>query len=73
MADAVTCEIDGALAIVTFDNSARLNAIDQPIAEGLARVTGELGRDDRVGIWWVFRQTPSGPTTPGVVERVCLT
>lgn len=31
------------------------------------------GCDDRVGIWWVFRQTPSGPVTDGIVERVCIT
>ena len=29
--------------------------------------------DDRVGWWWIFRQTPSGPETRGVEERICLT
>ncbi len=29
--------------------------------------------DDRVGVWWVFHQTPSGPVTSGADERICLT
>lgn len=29
--------------------------------------------DDRIGWWWIFHQTPSGPQTRGVEERICLT
>jgi hypothetical protein len=28
--------------------------------------------DDRVGMWWVFHQTPLGPVTNGADERVCV-
>jgi len=43
----VTTEIRGAVAIVTFDNAARMNAIDAGVAEGLAAAAAELkGRKD---------------------------
>jgi enoyl-CoA hydratase/carnithine racemase len=43
----VTTEVRGAVAIVTFDNAARLNAIDAGVAEGLAAAAAELkGRKD---------------------------
>lgn len=29
--------------------------------------------DDRVGWWWIFEQTSSGPVTRGAEERICLT
>jgi enoyl-CoA hydratase/carnithine racemase len=43
----VTTEIRGAVAIVTFDNAARMNAIDSGVAEGLATAAAHLrGRKD---------------------------
>ena len=43
----VTTEIRGAVAIVGFDNAARMNAIDAGVAEGLAAAAAELkGRND---------------------------
>jgi enoyl-CoA hydratase/carnithine racemase len=43
----VATEIRGAVAIVTFDNAARMNAIDAGVAEGLAAAAAELkGRKD---------------------------
>lgn len=43
----VSKEIRGAVAIVTFDNAARMNAIDAGVAEGLAAAAAELkGRKD---------------------------
>jgi len=43
----VTTEIRGAVAIVAFDNAARMNAIDAGVAEGLAAAAAELkGRKD---------------------------
>ncbi len=45
----VTTEIRGAIAIVTFDNAARMNAIDAGVAEGLAASAAELKRRKDVG------------------------
>ena len=43
----VATEIRGAVAIVTFDNAARMNAIDAGVAEGLAAAAADLkGRKD---------------------------
>jgi enoyl-CoA hydratase/carnithine racemase len=43
----VTTEIRGAVAIVTFDNASRMNAIDAGVAEGLAAAAADLkGRKD---------------------------
>jgi len=43
----VTTEVRGAVAIVTFDNAARLNAIDSGVADGLAATAAGLkGRKD---------------------------
>jgi enoyl-CoA hydratase/carnithine racemase len=43
----VATEIRGAVAIVTFDNAARMNAIDAGVAEGLAAAAATLkGRKD---------------------------
>jgi enoyl-CoA hydratase/carnithine racemase len=43
----VTTEIRGSVAIVAFDNAARMNAIDAGVAEGLAAAAAELkGRKD---------------------------
>jgi enoyl-CoA hydratase/carnithine racemase len=43
----VTTEIRGSVAVVTFDNAARMNAIDAGVAEGLAAAAAELkGRED---------------------------
>jgi enoyl-CoA hydratase len=43
----VSTEVRGAVAIVTFDNAARRNAIDAGVAEGLAAAAAELkGRED---------------------------
>jgi enoyl-CoA hydratase/carnithine racemase len=43
----VITQIRGAVAIVTFDNAARMNAIDAGVAEGLAAAAAELkGRKD---------------------------
>ena len=30
------------------------------------------GCDDRIGAWWVFRQTAAGPATHGAEERICV-
>ncbi|MGD9815488.1 MAG: hypothetical protein AB7Q23_13795 [Hyphomonadaceae bacterium] len=30
------------------------------------------GCDDRIAIWWVFRQTAAGPATEGAEYRVCV-
>lgn len=38
----VSCTVDQAIAVVTIDNSARLNAIDLAIATGLAETTRDL-------------------------------
>jgi enoyl-CoA hydratase/carnithine racemase len=38
----VSTEIRGALAVVTFDNAARMNAIDAGVAEGLAEAAAAL-------------------------------
>jgi len=29
--------------------------------------------DDRIGVWWDFRETEAGPVTRGAEERICLT
>jgi enoyl-CoA hydratase/carnithine racemase len=43
----VTTEIRDSVAVVTFDNAARMNAIDAGVAEGLAAAAAELkGRKD---------------------------
>jgi enoyl-CoA hydratase/carnithine racemase len=43
----VATEIRGAVAVITFDNAARMNAIDAGVAEGLAAAAAELkGRRD---------------------------
>jgi len=38
----VATDIRGAVAVVTFDNAARMNAIDSGVAEGLAAAAAEL-------------------------------
>jgi enoyl-CoA hydratase/carnithine racemase len=38
----VATEIRGSVAVVTFDNAARMNAIDAGVAEGLAAAAAEL-------------------------------
>ena len=48
MTGQVSCVVDAAVAIVTIDNSARLNAIDLAIAVGLADVTRDLAQRDDV-------------------------
>ncbi len=45
----VTTELRGAVAIVTFDNAARMNAIDAGVAEGLAAAAAELKARKDVG------------------------
>ena len=45
----VTTEIRGAVAIVTFDNAARMNAIDAGVAQGLADAASALKRRKDVG------------------------
>jgi enoyl-CoA hydratase/carnithine racemase len=45
----VSTEIRGAVAVVTFDNAARMNAIDAGVAEGLASAAAELKRRKDVG------------------------
>jgi enoyl-CoA hydratase/carnithine racemase len=45
----VTTEIRGAIAIVTFDNAARRNAIDMGVAQGLAAATAALKRRHDIG------------------------
>jgi enoyl-CoA hydratase/carnithine racemase len=46
---AVATDIRGGVAIVTFDNAARRNAIDMGVADGLAAAAAELKRRDDVG------------------------
>jgi enoyl-CoA hydratase/carnithine racemase len=46
----VSTEIRGAVAIVTFDNAARMNAIDAGVAEGLAAAAAELKARKDVGV-----------------------
>jgi hypothetical protein len=29
--------------------------------------------DERIGVWWDFRQTEAGPVTTGAEEHICLT
>jgi enoyl-CoA hydratase/carnithine racemase len=45
----VSTEIRGAVAIVTFDNAARMNAIDAGLAQGLAAAAKALKRRKDVG------------------------
>src|SRR5262245_47898039 len=45
----VATEIRGRVAIVTFDNAARMNAIDAGVAEGLAGAAADLRRRKDVG------------------------
>jgi enoyl-CoA hydratase/carnithine racemase len=45
----VSTEIRGAVAIVTFDNAARMNAIDAGVAQGLAAAAKALKRRKDVG------------------------
>ena len=45
----VATEIRGAVAIVTFDNAARMNAIDAGVAEGLAAAAAELKARKDIG------------------------
>lgn len=45
----VTTEIRGAVAIVAFDNAARMNAIDAGVAEGLAAAAAELKARKDIG------------------------
>jgi enoyl-CoA hydratase len=45
----VATEIHGAVAVVTFDNAARMNAIDAGVAEGLADAAATLRRRGDVG------------------------
>jgi enoyl-CoA hydratase/carnithine racemase len=45
----VATEIRGAVAVVTFDNAARMNAIDAGVAEGLAAAAAQLKRREDVG------------------------
>jgi len=45
----VTTQIHGAVAVVTFDNAARMNAIDAGVAEGLAAAAAELKLRNDVG------------------------
>jgi enoyl-CoA hydratase len=54
MPSQVSCVVENAVAIVTIDNPARLNAIDLPMAEGLVEVTATLGRRDDLSVA-VFR------------------
>jgi enoyl-CoA hydratase/carnithine racemase len=46
---AVATEIRGAVAVVTFDNAARMNAIDAGVADGLAAAAKALKRRKDVG------------------------
>ena len=48
MTGSVSCEIQSGLAIVTFENAARLNAIDIAIARGLAETVARLAHTDYV-------------------------
>jgi enoyl-CoA hydratase/carnithine racemase len=45
----VTTEIRGTVAIVSFDNAARRNAIDMGVADGLAQAAAALKRRDDIG------------------------
>jgi enoyl-CoA hydratase len=45
----VSTEIRGSVAVVIFDNAARMNAIDAGVAEGLAEAAAELKRRKDVG------------------------
>jgi enoyl-CoA hydratase len=45
----VATEIRGAVAVVSFDNAARMNAIDAGVAEGLAAAAAELKARKDVG------------------------
>jgi enoyl-CoA hydratase/carnithine racemase len=45
----VATEIRGAVAVVSFDNAARMNAIDSGVAEGLAAAAAELKARKDVG------------------------
>jgi enoyl-CoA hydratase/carnithine racemase len=45
----VTTEVRGAVAIVTFDNAARMNAIDAGVAEGLAAAAAGLKARKDIG------------------------
>ncbi len=45
----VAIEIRGSVAVVSFDNAARMNAIDAGVAEGLAAAAGELKARGDVG------------------------
>ena len=45
----VATEVRGSVAVVSFDNAARMNAIDAGIAEGLAAAAGELKARKDVG------------------------
>lgn len=45
----VVTEIRGAVAIVTFDNAARMNAIDSGVAEGLASAAAKLRTRHDIG------------------------
>jgi len=45
----VVTEIRGSVAVVSFDNAARMNAIDADVAEGLAAAAGELKARRDVG------------------------
>lgn len=45
----VATEIRGAVAIVSFDNAARMNAIDAGVAEGLAAAAAELKARKDIG------------------------
>jgi enoyl-CoA hydratase/carnithine racemase len=45
----VTTEIRGAVAVVAFDNAARMNAIDAGVAEGLADAAKALKRREDIG------------------------
>jgi len=45
----VATEMRGAVAVVTFENAARMNAIDAGVAEGLAAAAAELKAREDVG------------------------
>jgi len=45
----VSTEVRGAVAVVTFDNAARMNAIDAGVAEGLAAAAKSLKRRKDIG------------------------
>lgn len=50
MTGQVSCVVEQAVAIVTLDNSQRLNAIDEAIAIGLADTTRALARRDDISV-----------------------